>query len=376
MTHKLLLADDSVTIQRVIELTFADEDVQVIAVGDGQKAIERIEAERPDIVLADVGMPERDGYEVAAFVKSTAHLAHIPVLLLTGAFEPVDEQRASAVGCDGVLAKPFEPHMVITRVKELLAGGPGARVPQAGAAGAAEMPAPEAIGSAPGAGQPVEAPPAELPVLDGASEAGREAPPMEARAADTPLRISRRTPIAVPGFGAPPAPSESQVAALDDYFERLDAAFSTLQQTPAQPGTAAPAPPALVADAAPDAPPGAASEPGPGEGAPDAARAEPVPAASAPTPAPKTPAHMPGIAQAFSALFAAERGETAAEIPSFIGPAAMPQSSIDDLVERVTRQVLERMSDRVVRDTVTEVVSRVAERLVRDEIERVKATLK
>jgi len=104
MPHKLLLADDSVTIQRVIELTFADEDVQVIAVGDGRQAIERIEADRPDIVLADVGMPERDGYEVAAFVKTTPHLAHIPVLLLTGAFEPVDEQRAAAVGCDGVLA--------------------------------------------------------------------------------------------------------------------------------------------------------------------------------------------------------------------------------------------------------------------------------
>ncbi len=138
MPHKLLLADDSVTIQRVIELTFADEDVQVIAVGDGQQAIERIEAERPDIVLADVGMPERDGYDVAAFVKNTAHLAHIPVLLLTGAFEPVDEQRASAVGCDGVLAKPFEPHMVITRVKELLAGvsmGAGRERPGAALAG-------------------------------------------------------------------------------------------------------------------------------------------------------------------------------------------------------------------------------------------------
>ena len=65
MAHKLLLADDSVTIQRVIELTFADEDVHVVAVGDGEQAIERIEAEPPDIVLADVGMPERDGYEVA-----------------------------------------------------------------------------------------------------------------------------------------------------------------------------------------------------------------------------------------------------------------------------------------------------------------------
>jgi CheY-like chemotaxis protein len=119
---KLLLADDSVTIQRVIELTFADEDVQVLAVGDGQQAIERVRSERPDIVLADVGMPERDGYEVAAFIKNDPALAHIPVLLLTGAFEPVDEVRARAVGCDGVLVKPFEPQMVISRVRELLSG--------------------------------------------------------------------------------------------------------------------------------------------------------------------------------------------------------------------------------------------------------------
>src|SRR5580765_6065666 len=122
MPHKLLLADDSVTIQRVIELTFADEDVQVISVGNGQQAIERAERDRPDIVLADVGMPERDGYEVAAFIKGNPTLSHIPVVLLTGAFEPIDESRARAVGCDGVLVKPFEPQMVINRVKDLLAG--------------------------------------------------------------------------------------------------------------------------------------------------------------------------------------------------------------------------------------------------------------
>ncbi len=94
MPYKLLLADDSVTIQRVIELTFAEEDVHVTAVSDGQQAIDLIQAARPDIVLADVGMPERDGYEVAAFIKNDPALAHIPVLLLTGAFEPIDEERA------------------------------------------------------------------------------------------------------------------------------------------------------------------------------------------------------------------------------------------------------------------------------------------
>ena len=120
MSQTLLLADDSVTIQRVIELTFADEDIRVIAVGDGQQAIDRITADPPDIVLADTGMPDRDGYDVARFIMADPALAHIPVVLLTGAFEPVDEDRAREVGCDAVLVKPFEPQAVINRVRELL----------------------------------------------------------------------------------------------------------------------------------------------------------------------------------------------------------------------------------------------------------------
>src|SRR5437764_13509014 len=104
MAHTLLLADDSVTIQRVIELTFADEDITVVAVSDGDQAIERIEASPPDIVLADIGMPGRSGYEVAQYVKHSPKLSHIPVMLLTGAFEPYDQARASAARRDGVLA--------------------------------------------------------------------------------------------------------------------------------------------------------------------------------------------------------------------------------------------------------------------------------
>ena len=117
VTHKLLLADDSVTIQRVVELTFSGEDVQVVTVGDGEQAIARIPIELPDIVLADIGMPKRSGYDVAAFVKGRADLSHIPVLLLAGAFEPVDENRAQQVRSDGVLVKPFEPQQVISRVR-------------------------------------------------------------------------------------------------------------------------------------------------------------------------------------------------------------------------------------------------------------------
>src|SRR5205814_6955678 len=137
----LLLADDSVTIQRVIELTFADEAITVVAVSDGDQAIERIEADPPDIVLVDIGMPGRTGYEVAQHIKQSPRLKHIPVLLLTGAFEPVDQVKAVAVGCDGVLAKPFEPQLVIARVKELLERGARATVPAAAVAPTAAVPA-------------------------------------------------------------------------------------------------------------------------------------------------------------------------------------------------------------------------------------------
>ena len=144
MTHKLLLADDSVTIQRVIELTFADEDMTVVSVGDGQQAIDRIPQERPDLVLVDVDMPQQNGYQVARFVKGRPDTAHIPVLLLTGAFEPVDEARARAAGCDGVLSKPFEPQMLIARVKELLAS----RAPMPRPMLSPEEPLPEVVGFA------------------------------------------------------------------------------------------------------------------------------------------------------------------------------------------------------------------------------------
>jgi len=185
MSHKLLLADDSVTIQRVIELTFADEDVEVTAVGDGQLAIDRLDIDPPDIILADIDMPKRDGYEVAAYVKSRPKLAHIPVVLLTGAFEPIDQARAAAAGSSDVLAKPFEPQMVINRVKELLG-----RKRQDGA--------PEYAPSAPPAApQPAAAP----------------APPPQAVSAPSVHRPS----------------NDNAPVSLDDYFDQLDAAFSNLQ---------------------------------------------------------------------------------------------------------------------------------------------------
>jgi CheY-like chemotaxis protein len=124
MAKKILLADDSITIQKVIELTFSDEDFDVVTVGNGRLALERLPEVRPDIVLCDIIMPEKDGYEVCEQIKSNPSTGHIPVLLLTGAFEPFDQERAAKAGYDGSLAKPFEPETLIAKVKDLLAKAP------------------------------------------------------------------------------------------------------------------------------------------------------------------------------------------------------------------------------------------------------------
>lgn len=120
MGRHLLLADDSVTIQRLIPLILADEDVRVTAVSTGREAIALCASDPPDLVLADVGMADGDGYGVLEHIRGTPALAHLPVLLLTSAFEPVDEVRARASGCTGTITKPFESHRLIRRVRELL----------------------------------------------------------------------------------------------------------------------------------------------------------------------------------------------------------------------------------------------------------------
>ena len=383
MPHKLLLADDSVTIQRVIELTFADEDVEVTAVGDGQMAIDRLDVDPPDIVLADVDMPKRDGYEVAAYVKSRPKLAHIPVVLLTGAFEPIDSARAAAAGSSDVLAKPFEPQMVINRVKELL-----------GKKRQDERYAPEPVAQ-----------------VHAAAPSAAQAP------------VNRNS------SGDP-----GQSLSLDDYFDQLDAAFSNLQPgNPPAADTAADADWAVVGmpDIADVGTPAAAASEGASAAAPDSAAEEfekldlewaaeetstvhvdsappaesptddgdspvmivetemtsemvspveqPVPVAAEPivdarptavdsTPQQATPVEplaAPGAPKSnpFANLSAAK-----AEAAARAAAAVVTEELIEDIVTRV----LQRMSDKVVRDTVTGIVSATAERLVQEEIERIK----
>jgi len=118
---KILVADDNSNIQKMVGLALKDQGIDVVAVGNGEAAVRKISDIRPDLVLADVFMPVRNGYEVCQYVKSDSSLSHIPVILLVGAFDPLDEQEAQRVGADGVLKKPFvPPDPLISMVKSAL----------------------------------------------------------------------------------------------------------------------------------------------------------------------------------------------------------------------------------------------------------------
>jgi CheY-like chemotaxis protein len=119
MRRRILLADDSVTIQKVIELTFLDEDYEVKAVSNGDEAVAILSDVKPDFVIADVHMPGANGYEVCRRAKQL--FPRVPVLLLVGTFEPFDEGQMRSAAADSYLKKPFDSQELLQRVEDLLA---------------------------------------------------------------------------------------------------------------------------------------------------------------------------------------------------------------------------------------------------------------
>jgi CheY-like chemotaxis protein len=138
MEKKILVADDSLTIQKVVELTFVDSDYRLTCVTNGRLALEKVREDPPDVVLADVVMPEKNGYEVCEEIKRNPATSSIPVILLAGTFEPFDRERAKRLGCDAIVSKPFDSRELFRKVEELVtqraAGVPIAKPEGSGAA--------------------------------------------------------------------------------------------------------------------------------------------------------------------------------------------------------------------------------------------------
>jgi CheY-like chemotaxis protein len=297
MAKTLLLADASVTIQRVIELTFSHEDVRVVSAADGARAIQWLDAERCDIVLVDVDLPEVDGYSVAAHMKKSPRLQRVPVLLLAGAFDPVDQDRVRSIGVDGVVVKPFEPQVVVARVKELLAAAP--------------PPVKREVRTSAHLTGPTDSP--ALAVLRSAAESRQTDEPGPRPQKPEPVFPRRAVPEPEPA----PVPRVAQ--------ER--GTMSIGQPEPLEP------PARLVWDTGSTATPGGGS-------------ASAAPAAAA---APKV-----SLASAFSALLAAEQSAQ----PAAAAPAAAATGITEENVEEAVRRVLVKMTDELVRRIVVETAER------------------
>lgn len=385
----LLLADDSVTTQRVIALTFADESFRVVTVSDGQQALDAMAAARPEIVLAGTLLPRISGYDLAQQMQGIPALRDVPVLLLSGAFESVDAARLKASGARGVIEKPLEPTAVITRVRELLGfkdtrpAAPAGRLVTS-ATGPADRKAPARPSS-------TTTTAARSPVVSTWDELRKE----------TGLEPDARSVEGASGTGR------------EGYLDTLDAAFDSLDQHLAGRHQDTPVP-----HRNPSPPLGQASGAGLDFGLDDLAPkpafdgpdlvlpiAAPAPIPVAPAPAPVAPmapmapvAPVPWVAPSsvaddFAALLAFETGD-APEPPPTVAPTAtaaptVVQAVAPEITEVMLDQIAQRVADRlnssnfgadlraamatVIRETVRSVVSDTSERLVREEIGRVKA---
>ncbi len=120
MRRTILLADDSLTIQRLVTNTFADADFEVVSVSNGEAAIRKFEEIHPHVVLADIYMPGKTGYEVCNYVRHHPTVSGTPVILLVGAFDVFEEHRAKEIGATGHITKPFEPQSLISLVESVL----------------------------------------------------------------------------------------------------------------------------------------------------------------------------------------------------------------------------------------------------------------
>ena len=134
MGNTILLADKSITIQKIVQLTFADDNYQIHCVSDGEAALESIPQVRPDLVLADISLPLKSGYDICSTLRNDSQysdFASIPVILLAGIYETMDEERAriveervKEVQATDFLSKPFDPQLLISKVKQYISGSP------------------------------------------------------------------------------------------------------------------------------------------------------------------------------------------------------------------------------------------------------------
>ncbi len=406
MPKSILLADDSLTIQKVIELTFSDTDYELTTVGNGLEAIAAINRSRPDLVMADVVMPGKNGYEVCETIKSNPSLADIPVILLSGTFEPFDRERAERARANAIVTKPFDSKNLLAQVESLLAsrGSPTTvAVPvsadNSSKQSTAEIPAVPAPSSA----ETVQIPSTQTPAEGASFRAAWIAAKPVAEIAEMTFDGSADFPTpSVPEDKepAPPDASPKQKVEpvefdMDDSspFGRPVSSTPFAQERPLQ-EVFSPFPERdnvfefPVAEPAAGEP--AAAPPGRGPG-PDDVTAEipplaglsaedfppePVflqPSAPEPEPAAESTAARTNREAVGREIENLAQHASMSDLASLVSRVSPPAAMSDEDVERVARKVVEMLSDKAVREIAWEVVPDMAEIVVRKRLRELEA---
>jgi CheY-like chemotaxis protein len=222
MTARILVADDSVTMQKVVELTFSKEDFVLVQARSGEEAIRKAKEVGPDLVLLDLVMPDKNGYEVCAALRAEPGLRAVPIILLTGTFEPFDKEQGVRAGANDFVTKPFESQVLIGKVKQLLFSK---TVEMAAPVGAGKPTPPEAPRPAPTVIPPPPHRVAPSPLAPGMTPPPIPAPgparavvppPAAAPPAVPPLVAPVAAPAQVPPAGPPGRPLSSSMSRVAD----------------------------------------------------------------------------------------------------------------------------------------------------------------
>ncbi|MBI5525476.1 MAG: response regulator [Deltaproteobacteria bacterium] len=239
MPKTLLLADDSLTIQKVVGICLANEDISIVSVDNGEDAVIKARALRPDIVIADVVMPRKNGYEVCLSIRQDPELKHVPVILLAGAFEAFDEKRYREVMANSYIIKPFESQTLIGAVKKLL-------YPEQAQVPAPQPLRPPTVTPVPGAAPPAAVRPPIVPPMAPPRMAAPEMPPAPPHVAPSappaaprptgtaPFAAPRPPSMSVPGPSAVPA-AERPAAPVPSFEAALGPAVAAPPEIPRPP---------------------------------------------------------------------------------------------------------------------------------------------
>jgi CheY-like chemotaxis protein len=221
-TPTVVFIDDSATMREVIKIAFRRENIEVVAYPDAATALTNIEQSKPDVVITDVIMPDKDGYEVCQSIKQHPKLNGTPVILMSGVVNRAVAEKAFSVKADELIRKPFQPQDLITRVKHLLKSDHEASAPaptNAAAALSSIFAAPPANGSA-AKPKPVAAPQAS-------AAADFPAPPVSSFSA--PVPTATPTPVPINGAATISANASSDVTKLRVEIARLEGLVKKLQ---------------------------------------------------------------------------------------------------------------------------------------------------